>query len=76
MTNSFENKPTLVLVHGAWSDGSIWNKVSARLLKQGMKVVAAQLLLTSLADDVTTLQRILRAQQGHIVLAGHSYGGG
>lgn len=75
MTNSLEAKPTVVLVHGAWSDGSSWNKVSTRLLKQGLKVVAAQLPLTSLGDDVTTLQRTLRAHQGPIVLAAHSYGG-
>ena len=75
MTNSFENKPTVALVHGAWSDGSSWNKVSACLLKQGLKVVAVQLPLTSLSDDVATLQRTLRAQQGPVVLAGHSYGG-
>lgn len=77
MTNSIENenKPTVVLVHGAWADGSSWNKVSARLLKQGLKVVAAQLPMTSLADDVATLQRTLRSQQGPIVLVGHSYGG-
>ncbi len=53
---------TTVLVHGAWADGSSWNKVTTELQRRGFKVVATQLPLTSLSDDVTALRRVLRAK--------------
>jgi pimeloyl-ACP methyl ester carboxylesterase len=73
--NHTHDKLTVVLVHGAWADGSSWNKVSTELQRRGFKVVAAQLPLTSLSDDVTALRRVLRRQDAPIVLVGHSYGG-
>lgn len=68
------NKVTVVLVHGAWADGSSWNKVAAGL-RQSFNVVSAQIPLTSLTDDVAALRRVLRREKGPILLAGHSYGG-
>lgn len=69
------NNVTAVLVHAAWADGSSWNKVTSELQRKGFKVVAAQIPMTSLSDDVTALRRVLRSQDGPVVLAGHSYGG-
>lgn len=66
---------TIVLVHGAFADGSGWNKVIPTLQKQGYKVVAVQNPLTSLADDVAATRRVIEAQQGEVVLVGHSWGG-
>ncbi len=70
-----KRKSTAVLVHAAWLDGSSWSKVATDLERRGYEVVAAQLPLTSFADDVATLCRLLRRQPGPVVLAGHSYGG-
>jgi pimeloyl-ACP methyl ester carboxylesterase len=70
-----KNKPTIVLVHAAWFDGSSWNKVTAQLQQRGYRVVAAQIPLTSLGDDVGALRRLVREQAGSVVLVGHSYGG-
>jgi pimeloyl-ACP methyl ester carboxylesterase len=66
---------TVVLVHAAWFDGSSWNKVTADLARRGHRVVSAQIPLTSFADDVEALRRLMRRQPGPVVLAGHSYGG-
>jgi pimeloyl-ACP methyl ester carboxylesterase len=66
---------TVVLVHGAWADGSSWDKVIPLLLAKGLKVVAVQNPLTSLADDVAATKRVLDAQTGPVVLVGHSWGG-
>ena len=66
---------TVVLVHGAFADGSAWNKVIPLLQKQGLKVVSVQNPLTSLADDVAFAQRVIDAQSGKVVLVGHSWGG-
>lgn len=70
-----ETKPIVVLVHAAWFDGSSWNKVTAELERRGYRVAAAQIPLTSLADDMVALRRLLTRQDGPVVLAGHSYGG-
>jgi pimeloyl-ACP methyl ester carboxylesterase len=75
MSSHTQNKVTAVLVHGAWADGSSWNKVTTELQRRGFKVVAAQLPLTSLTDDATALRRVLRRQDTPVVLVGHSYGG-
>ncbi|HKC13913.1 MAG TPA: alpha/beta hydrolase, partial [Vicinamibacteria bacterium] len=75
MATVMRNKPTVVLVHAAWFDGSSWNKVTAQLQRRGYQVVAAQIPLTSLGDDVVALRRLLREQAGPVVLVGHSYGG-
>src|SRR5258707_4786640 len=65
----------VVLAHGAWADGSSWNRVITALNAEGAKVSAAPLPLTSLADDVAALNRSLDRTQGPIVLAGHAYAG-
>lgn len=69
------NDASVVLVHGAWADGSSWAKVIGPLADAGTRVVAAQLPLTSFADDVTALNRTLERVPGPIVLAGHAYAG-
>lgn len=66
---------TVVLAHAAWADGSSWNRVTEELQRKGFHVVAAQIPLTSFADDVAVLKTVLLRQKGPIVLAGHSYGG-
>jgi pimeloyl-ACP methyl ester carboxylesterase len=66
---------TVILVHAAWADGSSWNKVTEKLQRKGFNVVAAQIPLTSFADDVASLRKVLLRQEGPLVLAGHSYGG-
>jgi pimeloyl-ACP methyl ester carboxylesterase len=69
------NDTTVVLVHGAFADGSSWDKVIPLLQAKGLKVVAVQNPLTSLADDVAATQRVVDAQTGKVVLVGHSWGG-
>jgi pimeloyl-ACP methyl ester carboxylesterase len=66
---------SVVLVHGAWADGSSWAKVIAPLASGGVKVVAAPLPLTSFQDDVAALDRTLERVKGPVVLAGHAYAG-
>ena len=70
------NDATVVLVHGAWADGSSWAKVIMALAASGVKAVAAPLPLTSFQDDVAALDRTLERVEGPVVLAGHAYGGG
>jgi pimeloyl-ACP methyl ester carboxylesterase len=69
------SKPAIVLVHGAFADGSSWAKVIPILESDGYTVTAVQIPLTSLPDDVTTTQRVIDAQKGPVVVVGHSYGG-
>ena len=66
---------SVVLVHGAWADGSSWSKVVERLKAHGINAVAAPLPLTSLHDDVAALNRTLERIEGPVVLAGHAYAG-
>src|SRR5450830_537833 len=66
---------TVVLVHGAFADGSSWDKVIPLLQAKGLKVVAVQNPLTSLAADVAAAQRVIDAQTGRVILVGHSWGG-
>jgi pimeloyl-ACP methyl ester carboxylesterase len=66
---------SVVLVHGAWADGSSWSKVIGLLKAEGIKVFAAPLPLTSLADDKAALERTLERIDGAVVLAGHAYAG-
>lgn len=66
---------TVILVHGAWADGSSWNEVIARLQAEGIPVVSVQNPLSSLADDVAAVQRAMELVEGPIVLVGHSWGG-
>jgi pimeloyl-ACP methyl ester carboxylesterase len=65
----------VVLVHGAYADGSCWSEVIGRLQRAGLKATAVQNPLTSLADDVAATRRILALQDGPTVLVGHSWGG-
>jgi pimeloyl-ACP methyl ester carboxylesterase len=65
----------IVLVHGAWADGSCWTDVIERLQAAGHHVTAPQFPETSLADDVARLRHVLTLQDGPTVVAGHSYGG-
>jgi pimeloyl-ACP methyl ester carboxylesterase len=67
--------PNIVLVHGAWADGSCWSAVIEQLQADGYNVVAPQFPETSLADDVARLRHVLTLQSGPTVVAGHSYGG-
>jgi pimeloyl-ACP methyl ester carboxylesterase len=69
------NKTNILLVHGAWADGSCWSKVVLLLKEKGYNVTAAQIPLTSLADDIAVTQRLLSAQKEPTILVGHSYGG-
>jgi len=67
--------PNIVLVHGAWADGSSWSAAIERLQADGYHVTAPQFPLMKLADDVARLRRVLARQDGPTVVAGHSYGG-
>jgi len=69
------SKPAIVLVHGAFADGSSWTRVIPILQADGYSVIAVQNPLTSLADDIATTKRVIDAQKGPVVVVGHSYGG-
>jgi pimeloyl-ACP methyl ester carboxylesterase len=69
------DQPKIVLVHGAWADGSSWSAVIESLQARGYNVTAPQFPETSLADDVARLRQILVQQSGPTIVAGHSYGG-
>ena len=66
---------TVLLIHGAWADGSSWSKVIPLLEAKGLHVVAVQIPLTSFADDVSATQRAIALEDGPVLLVGHSYGG-
>ena len=70
-----EAPKTVVLVHGAWADGSSWSKVVPYLLAAGLKVVAVQNPLASLEGDAANTTRVINDQPGDVILVGHSYGG-
>jgi pimeloyl-ACP methyl ester carboxylesterase len=70
-----KSQTTVVLVHGAFADGSSWDKVIPLLQAKGLHVVAVQNPLTSLADDVAATKRVIDAQSGPVILVGHSWGG-
>src|SRR5260370_4190142 len=67
--------PNVVLVHGAWADGSSWSAVVQQLQADGYSVTAPQFPETSLADDVARLRQVLNRQSGPTIVVGHSYGG-
>jgi len=67
--------PNVVLVHGAWADGSSWSAVIERLQANGYNVTAPQFPMTALANDVARLRQVLARQNGPTIVAGHSYGG-
>jgi len=68
-------RPTVVLVHAAWADGSSWSHVIPRLRAEGLSVIAPQLPLTSLEADTLALKKVLSRIVGPVVVAAHSYGG-
>ena len=66
---------TVVAVHGAWADGSSWKEVLLPLEREGLRVIAAPIPLTSLADDTAALKRAIGRTEGPVILAGHAYAG-
>ena len=74
-TPEMNTRPNIVLVHGAYADGSSWRGVIKRLQADGYHVTAPQFPLTGLADDVARLRQVLDLQDGPAIIAGHSYGG-
>ena len=70
-----DTRPNIVLVHGAWADGSCWSSVIERLQAGGYRVTAPQFPMTALADDIARLHQVLNLQDGPTIVAGHSYGG-
>ena len=68
------DQPNIVLVHGAWADGSSWSGVIRLLQKAGYNLTAPQFPLTALGDNVARLRQVLAAQTGPTLVAGHSYG--
>jgi len=73
--NAFPRNSTIVLVHGAWADGSCWSNVILPLQRHGLNVICAPIPLTSLTNDVAALSRALERTNGPVVLAGHAYAG-
>ena len=73
--NASRQSSTVVLVHGAWADGSCWSNVILPLQSHGLKVTCAPIPLTSFTDDVAALSRVIERTSGPVVLVGHAYGG-
>jgi pimeloyl-ACP methyl ester carboxylesterase len=70
-----KGNPSVVLVHGAWADGSSWSDVIGPLLGAGVDVLSAPIPMTSLSDDVAALDRALERVDGPVILAAHAYAG-
>lgn len=66
---------TIVLVHGAWADGSQWRNIVPALLDKGFNVRCVQNSLDTLQEDIITTEKMINAQEGNVLLVGHSYGG-
>ncbi|HTV56466.1 MAG TPA: alpha/beta fold hydrolase, partial [Terriglobia bacterium] len=73
MTSS--RRATVVLIHGAWADGSSWELVLRKLLREGLNGIAAPIPLTSLTDDAACLKRTIARTEGPVIVAGHAYAG-
>ena len=73
--NTYATKAAVVLVHGAWADGSSWSQLVRPLRETGLGVVCAPIPLTSLSDDIAAVNRVVDRQEGPVILAGHAYGG-
>jgi len=71
----FSENATVILVHGAWADGSSWHAVIHPLQERGLKVIAAPIPLTSLSDDAAALNRTLARTEGPVLLVAHAYAG-
>jgi pimeloyl-ACP methyl ester carboxylesterase len=69
------DRPNIILVHGAWADGSCWAGVIERLQSDGFNVRAPQFPMNSLTKDVERLRQVLEFQDGPTIVVGHSYGG-
>jgi pimeloyl-ACP methyl ester carboxylesterase len=74
-TGAAETRPTILLVHGGFVDGSGWDGVYSRLRKDGYRVTIVQNPTTSLTDDVAFTRRAIDESNGRVILVGHSYGG-
>lgn len=74
MSSSFQTG-SVILVHGAWADGSCWNNVIVPLLQEGLTVIAAPIPLTSLTDDAVALRRVIERTTGPVTLVAHAYSG-
>jgi pimeloyl-ACP methyl ester carboxylesterase len=72
---SFSENATVIVVHGAWADGSSWQAVIGSLEKHGLNVIAAPIPLTSLSDDAAALKRTIARTQGPLIIAAHAYAG-
>lgn len=66
---------TAIVVHGAWADGSSWKEVILGLEREGVRVIAAPIPLTSLSDDIAALKRAIARTEGPVILAAHAYAG-
>jgi pimeloyl-ACP methyl ester carboxylesterase len=73
--SAFAAESTIVLVHGAWADGSCWDKVILPLRNVGLRVACAQIPLTSLTQDIAALELLLERTHGSVILVGHAYAG-
>src|ERR1700753_2187872 len=71
----FRENATVVVVHGAWADGSSWQAIVRPLEERGLKVIAAPIPLTSLSDDAAALRRTIARTQGPVIIAAHAYAG-
>jgi pimeloyl-ACP methyl ester carboxylesterase len=69
------NSTSIILTHGAWTDGSSWSKIILPLERHGFRVVAAPIPLTSLSDDIAALNRVIERTNGPMILAAHAYAG-
>jgi pimeloyl-ACP methyl ester carboxylesterase len=73
--SSFAQNATVVMVHGAWADGSCWRNIILPLREEGFQVICAPIPLTSLSDDIAALERVIGRTRGSVVLVGHAYAG-
>jgi pimeloyl-ACP methyl ester carboxylesterase len=71
----FSEHATVVVVHGAWADGSSWQAIVRPLEDRGLNVIAAPIPLTSLSNDAAALKRTIARTQGPVIVAGHAYAG-
>jgi pimeloyl-ACP methyl ester carboxylesterase len=71
----FLENAAVIVVHGAWADGSSWQAIVRPLEDRGLKVIAAPIPLTSLSDDAAALRRTIARTQGPLIVAGHAYAG-
>ncbi len=71
----FPENATVIVVHGAWADGSSWRAIVGVLEDRGLNVIAASIPLTSLSDDAAALKRTIARTHGPVIVAGHAYAG-